>query len=239
MSQVKPEDVKDFLNAQPSNTEDADVGIPPHETIDLDELKKEQDAQIKKTKDLHESVEDQRNKIFEPDKASLAHLSSWVFQDGNFKVEVTDLDKSMYVKALLNDVNLELPVKLEMGIEFLIRSLTNFEFEVIFSTLNIYSKEERITGPAQYASLVQQCAAAIQIIKMGGNSLSPPNFEAGSIKVDEAAKILKDRVDNVLGKWAWPKWQAAITALRIFEIKLATCNENARQANFWQTADVN
>lgn len=238
MSQVNPEDVKDFLNTQPSSTENNDSGMPPHEVIDLDELAKEQEAENKKLQEFQTAVDDQRSKLFEPDKASLAHLSSWVFQDSNLKVEVTDFDKSMYLKSLLNDTNLELLIKLEMGIEFTIRSLTNFEFEVLFLALDMYSKEEKITGPAQYASMVQQCAAALQVIKMGGKTLDPPIFIAGEISAQEAAKVLKNRVDITLGKWTWPKWQAAITALRVFEIKLATCNENARQANFWQTADA-
>jgi hypothetical protein len=126
-----------------------------------------------------------------------------------------------------------------MGISFVIRATTNYDVDIVFKTLEKYSEESKIPGPAQYATLVQKCAAGLQIVKFGDQTLNPPVFHPDKNKIEEAAAELKNRIENVLGKWAWPKWNAALTALRIFEAKLALCNENARQANFWQTADAN
>lgn len=242
MSQVNPEDVKDFLSKQEQSNENVEVTtesqMPGHEVVNLDEARKQLDQEQSEIKNLHDKVEEDRSKLFEPDKASLAHLSSWVFAAGSLKVEVDASDKALYLKSLFNDVPLELNVKLEMGISFSVRATTNYDLDVIFKTLEKYSEESKIPGPAQYASLVQKCAAAIQIIKFGDQSLSPPKFVYGQNNIDKDAENLKDRIENVLGVWAWPKWNAALTALRIFEAKLALCNENARQANFWQTADA-
>jgi hypothetical protein len=243
MSQVNPEDVKAFLSQQEQNSENIEVTtesqMPGHEVINLDDARKQLEQEQDAIKAIHDKVEDERNKLFEPDKASLAHLSSWVFAAGNLQVEVDAMDKSLYLKSLFNDVPLELNVKLEMGISCIIRATTNYELDVIYKALEKYSEENKIPGPAQYASLVQKCAAAIQIIKFGEHALSPPKFVYGQNNIDKDADDLKNRIENVLGQWAWPKWNAALTALRIFEAKLALCNENARQANFWQTADAN
>jgi hypothetical protein len=242
MSQVNPEDVKSFLSQQEQNVDNIEVTkesqMPGHEVIDLDEARKQVEEDQSAIKDLHEKVEGDRNKLFEPDKASLAHLSSWVFAAGNLKVEVDEQDKAMYLKSLFNDVPLELNIKLEMGISFVIRATTNYDLDIIFKVLDQYSEENKIPGPAQYASLVQKCAAALQVIKFGDQLLNPPRFYPGKDDATTAAAELKNRIENVLGNWAWPKWNAALTALRIFEAKLALCNENARQANFWQTADA-
>jgi len=243
MSQVNPEDVKAFLSQQEQSADNVEVTtepqMPGHEVISLDEARKQLEQDQSEVKALHDKVEEDRSKLFEPDKASLAHLSSWVFAAGNLEVTVDAEDKSLYLKSLLNDVPLELNIKLEMGINFVIRATTNYDLDVIFKCLEKYSEENKIPGPAQYASLVQKCAAAIQIIKFGDQVLSPPKFIYGQNSIDEDATNLKNRIENVLGRWAWPRWNAAVTGLRIFEAKLALCNENARQANFWQTADAN
>lgn len=244
MSQVNPEDVKAFLNQQeapdtPTDEVTTEPQMPGHEVINLDEAKKEYDELEKENAEIQQNVEAERSKLFEPDKTSLAHLSSWVFSEANLQVEVDAADKSLYLKALLNDTVLELEVALELGFSLLIRATTNFDLDVIYKTLEMYTEEQKVPGPAQYASLVQKCAAALQIVKFADKNLEPPRFEAGAISIEDAAKILKKRVDTIIAKWAWPKWQAAIMALRVFEIKLSICNENARKANFWQTADAN
>lgn len=243
MSQVNPEDVKAFLSQQEQSNENIEVTtesqMPGHEVINLDDARKQLEQDHAEIKAMHDKVEGDRSKLFEPDKASLAHLSSWVFAAGNLEVKVDAEDKALYLKSLFNDVPLELNVKLEMGINFVVKATTNYDLDVIFKTLEKYSEESKIPGPAQYASLVQKCAAAIQIIKFGDQVLSPPKFVYGQNNIDKDAEDLKNRIENVLGTWAWPKWNAALTALRIFEAKLALCNENARQANFWQTADAN
>lgn len=243
MSQVNPEDVKAFLADQTPNDENIEVTkesqMPGHEVINLDEARKREEEDQEAIKSLHKNVEADRSKLFEPDKASIAHLSSWVFAEGDLKVEVDTHDRTMYLKSLLNDTTLELNVKLEMGISLLIKATTNYDLDVIFKTLEKYSEESKIPGPAQYASLVQKCAAALQILKFGDKNLEPPQFIPGKNSLDADAVILKDRIDNVLGQWSWPKWNTALMGLRIFEAKLALCNENARQVNFWQTADAN
>jgi len=243
MSQVNPEDVKAFLSQQEQNPENIEVTkesqMPGHTVVNLDDMRKQLEEDQASAKELKDKVDEDRSKLFEPDTASLAHLSSWVFDKGNLNVEVDSTDKTLYIKSILNDTPLELNIKLEMGVNLAIRSTSNYDLDVIFKTLEKYSEESKIPGPAQYASLVQKCAAAIQITKFGDQTLNPPTFIYGQNSLAKDAEDLKDRIENVLGRWAWPKWNAALTALRIFETKLAICNENARQANFWQTADAN
>jgi hypothetical protein len=243
MSQIDSNDVKEFLSQQEQSADPerftTESQMPGHTVINLDEARKQSEEENAKIKALQEKVEEDRSKLFEPDTASMAHLSSWVFDQGNLKVEVDALDKALYMKSLLNDVPLELGIKLDMGINFVIRATTNYDIDVVFKTLEKYSEESKIPGPAQYASLVQKCAAALQIIKFGDTSLHPPKFCPGKNGIDADAAELKNRIENVLGTWAWPRWNAALIALRLFEAKLALCNENARHSNFWQTADAN
>jgi len=243
MNQINSNDVKEFLAQQEQISETAEVTtesqMPGHSVINLDDARKQAEEETSAIKELQDKVEKERSKLFEPDTASLAHLSSWVFDQGNLKVEVDAYDKALYLKSLFNDAPLELNIKLEMGIDVMIRATTNYDLDIVFKVMEKYSEESKVPGPAQYASLVQKCAAALQITKFGDTLLNPPTFSPGKGSADSAAVELKSRVDNLIGAWAWPKWSAALTALRIFETKLSLCNENARQANFWQTADAN
>lgn len=141
MSQVNPEDVKAFLSQQEQSNENIEVTtesqMPGHEVINLDDARKQLEQDHAEIKAMHDKVEGDRSKLFEPDKASLAHLSSWVFAAGNLEVKVDAEDKALYLKSLFNDVPLELNVKLEMGINFVVKATTNYDLDVIFKTLKI------------------------------------------------------------------------------------------------------
>lgn len=238
MSQVDPEAVKQFLQEEideegestaPGSDSPADV------VTSYEALKKEGEQTLKDLAESTANIEDGRSKLFEPDKASLAHLSSWVHDNKtDLKVEVEEQEKALYLKSLLNDTTLELPIKLDIGITLLFRALTNYDFEVVFTALQKDSDGGKITGPAQYASRVQQCAVAMQLIKFGDKHLDYVNFKAPYPTVNKAADILRKYIQEDMSNWAWPKWQAAVTGLRVFETKLAICNENIRNGGFWQ-----
>lgn len=235
--QVNPEEVRNFLKqaSAPAVPDD----LPPEtEVISLDELKAAQQESDSKVQETFKNVEEQRSKLFEPDKASLAHLSSWVFENENLKVEVEDMDKSLYLKALLNDSELQLDVTLDAGITLRFRALTNFDFEAVFAALNKMAKAGEITGPSQYASRVQQAAAALQLVSFGGKTLDYVRFDKPHPKPDVAADKIIAYIESEMSTWGWPKWQCIVTGLRIFETKLAMCNENIRNGNFWKPADI-
>lgn len=233
MEQVKPEEVKAFLDEQ-TKSENENNNV-----FDLEAAIKEQEAEDIRIKELHEQVEEERVKTFDPELSTLANVSPWKIDDDNFKVEINNEDKALYLKSLLHDEPVRLNIKLEMGINFEIKSLTNYDLEIVHLTLMDYVDSKRVIGPAQYASTVQQCAVAIQICKIQDKNIDPPVFTPEKITIEEAVKVLKERVEKIVGKWSWPKWQAAVTAVRLFEYKLTLCNANARDSNFWQTADAN
>lgn len=235
--QVDPEQVKAYLAEQAKASQPA-VDSPADTVVNLDELKAATDKANEETAASHENIDEDRNKNFEPDKTSLAHLSAWAIDRTDLKVKVTEQDKALYLKSLLNDTALELPVALEIGLNMTFRALTNFDMEVVFMTLQKYSNEDKIVGPAQYASKVQQCAAALQLIKYADLPTNYVKFDAPRPCMEAAIKALSDYIENVIAEWDWPKWQAVVTGLRIFETKLAICNENSRNGNFWLPADA-
>lgn len=238
-TQIDPEQVKRFLaenNAAQASSLEEDKPEQIAEAVSYDELKAAQKESEQEAKISKDNIEETRSKLFEPDKASLAHLSSWVHEQGDLKVEVEEIDKSYYLKALLNDSELQLDIALNKDIELRFRALSNFDFEVVFAALRKLSEAGEITGPSQYASKVQQAAVAMQLVSYTGKQQDCVRFEKPYPSLSEAADRLITFMREDMADWGWPKWQCIITALRIFETKLAICNENIRNGNFWNPA---
>ena len=185
-------------------------------------------------------IEQDRSKLFEPYNEGITALNSWAHNVDNTPVVVTDQDKSLYFKSLLTDSPLELDVKLDIGEGFNLafRSLNNNDFEIVYLAINKYSEEGKIPGASQYATKVQQCAVALQLVKYNNISQRYVKLDSQS-PVEKQIADLRSYVDNEISNWSWPKWQLVVTALRVFETKLSICNENVRNGNFWKPADTN
>jgi hypothetical protein len=235
MSQVDPKKVQEFLNV--NNTA---VDSPAETVLNLEDLKTQVEDAKNELMQSNENVEQERSKIFEPYNEGITSLNAWAHTIDNSPVEVSDQDKSLYFKSLLNDAPLELDIKMDVqdGITLTFKSLTNNDFEIVFAALSRLSDENKIPGTSQYATKVQQCAVALQLVKYNNNV-------QGNVKLDSSASVqsqvdtLLNYVDGVIANWSWPKWQLVVTALRVFETKLAICNENIRNGNFWKPADSN
>lgn len=235
MSQVDPKKVQEFLSNNASSE-----SSPAETVINFDELKQQADAALQEAKDSQDNIEQERNKLFEPYNEGITSLNSWAHTLDNTPVTVTDQDKSLYFKSLLNDSPLELDIRLDVGdgINLTFKSLNNNDFEVVYSALNKYSEAGKIPGASQYATKVQQCAVALQLVKYN-------NIAQRYVKLDKQQPLAQQinelchYVDTEIASWSWPKWQMVVTALRVFETKLSICNENIRNGNFWKPADTN
>lgn len=226
--QVNTNEVKAFLAGDtPDNANIA-------ESINYEDIKAAKAENDALAEETQEAVEENRSKLFEPDKSSLTSLSSWALDKDDLKVTVDEADKSLYLKAVLNDTPIVMPVVLEIGVTLHFRALSNYDFDVVFHALKKESDAGNIVGPAQYASRVQQAAVAMQLVQYGDTKINNIKFETTTVPVAESAAELKKYIDTEISKFSWPKWQAVVTGLRIFETKLAICNENLRNSNFWK-----
>jgi len=231
--QVNPDEVKAFL-ANNDIKNNIDTSLPENTNkVNYDDILKAKEESEAEALETHNKVEESRSKLFEPDKASLTSLSSWAFEANDLKVETTEQDRSIYLKAVLNDTDLSLEVELAAGIKLQYRALTNYDFEVVFTALKKEADAGNINGPAQYASKVQQAAAALQLMNYAGKPVNYVKFSSVNKNIQADADILLAYIKNEMASWAWHKWQCVVTGLRIFEIKLSICNENMRNGNFW------
>jgi hypothetical protein len=149
------------------------------------------------------------------------------------------MDKMLYIKAMLNDVPVEFVISLPVGgLMMKIRSLNNYEQDVVFKALDMDQQDQEVKGPAQYVTRLQYHAAVMQIVEFNKERQDFVQFSPGETSVEEAANILRQRTRMYIGANNWPTWQVKLTGLRIFEEKLASCNRAVMDANFWMPVDT-
>jgi hypothetical protein len=186
-----------------------------------------------------ERMETERNTTYDKDKVTQDKVFSWAMRTPeDVEVEVTDMDKAKYIKAILHDKPVILSIDLsirdssDINVSVDIRTLNNYEKDVVYVALDKDREEGLITGYQQLSTRMQYYAGALQVVNFCGNTAAHISFpEPGNTKVD--AETLRTVTKEYVGKLHWPKWQAMVAALRVFEAKMKICNDAALNGNFW------
>lgn len=172
-------------------------------------------------------------------------IKSWALQTPTLKkehVEPTDMDKMLYLKAMLNEEPVEFNIPLPaLNTSIGIRSLNNYEQDVIFRALELDQKDEEIVGPAQYVARIQYYSAALQITTFNKKQQDYVTFIKQNGKFPptaESADKLREFTREFIGSNNWPTWQLKLTGLKIFEEKLTICNRAVLDENFWMPVDT-
>ncbi len=208
----------------------------------MDESIEEQKVQSAQVEESEETprVETARNTTFDQSNFTQGALYAWSMMTPELgAVAVSDIEKSKYIKAVLNDVPVVLPIELEMGddevgnVTIELRTLNNYETDVVFLALEKDKEEGLIKGHHQLATRIQQYAGALQTLKVQEKLVTTISFpEPGDITTDRDK--LRAFVTKHISFMSWPRWQAILSALRVFETKLKICNDAALNGNFWK-----
>ena len=187
----------------------------------------------------------QESSAFDGETPDNAGIKAWALQMPQLtraQITPTQTDKMLYLKAMLNDVPVEFKIALPIGdLTIKIRSLNNYEQDVIFKALEMDQKDEMIAGPAQYVTRLQYYSGLLQITEFNGVKQDAPEFTpTGEYDTTlKAATYLREKTHQYIGANNWPTWQVKLTGLRIFEAKLGHCNREVIDENFWMPAGTN
>ena len=221
-----------------------DIEQQDQETLDkikalMDDSLEEQASQETKEPEL-QRAETSRNTTFDQSNFTQGALYAWSMMTPELgSVVVSDVEKSKYIKAVLNDVPVVLPIDLEMGNDMVgnitieLRTLNNYETDIVFLALELDKQEGIITGHHQLATRIQQYAGALQTLKVQSEPLVTIAFPTPGVSTADRDK-LREFVRTHVGVMSWPRWQAILSALRVFETKIKICNDAALNGNFWK-----
>ena len=155
------------------------------------------------------------------------------------KVDVTDEEKSLFVKALLNDVPFRLTISL-MGGEFKVslRSRTAHEQRCIYDVLDkdITDGVIRKDDLPYYVMCSHKYCRAIMVERINGQVFSEAKI-GPEATVADAQKILHEAIKPKITPLQGIRLTAIQNAMRIFETKCAKLGTEAANQDFWKPRD--
>ena len=152
------------------------------------------------------------------------------------QVAISTVEKSIFLKALLNDEPARLPVDLFGGqLKVELRTRTNFEQQRIFDIIDqdVASGVIAKTNFALQITRFQQYCMAIMTERVNGKLFSEIELKKGGT-LDIDAKTMRDFVDKSVNGMDSIRWTALLNAMRIFETKIAKMSGEASNEDFWK-----
>lgn len=153
-------------------------------------------------------------------------------------IPITPQDQAMYLKAVLNDVPLQLTQVLAEGrISITCRALSVYEQDLMLETaMFVCGGENGVT--AMLPSIAQQLRVAMQTVDINGRSFPTVRMEPERNRRKEQMLELIKLTDDILAKVDAAKFGFLVRALNVFEYKIAQMNTLAYNGDFWNPAEI-
>lgn len=228
-----PEAVKSLLAGAP------EPGVPRPLDVDIEAIKDLTGAGTGPASEVPaERVDTPMNNSVSPDAVSMNNMLAWSMVSADVgEVIVEEHEKSLFLKAALNDTGISFPVKVSYGnldINVLCRTLSTWEMDVLYGALNEDERENSFRDVAQYTTAMQQYILAMQAVSVNEVALNHLHYEVGEATLSDHISDLREKAKKHVGKWGAVRWSSVLTALRVFTIKLKLCTDAAMNRDFWQ-----
>lgn len=149
-------------------------------------------------------------------------------------VDITDSDKRNYIKAVLNDVPVELELALCGGsIKTKFRSRTSWEQTCMYAALKKDQDDGIVEDLASVVIQLQKYGCCIMLQSVGDKVFSKEGISEDTSIEDAIAKLRQLRMEKV-EVLSVPKWSILLNALRLFEAKLARMGTECVNEDFWE-----
>lgn len=258
---IDPERVKSYLSGKQGPTESkVAIDLPPElaqaaaamSSVDGDWKSKEPapDA-ISPAEPQAAQPEGPESALLSPEAPSVNNFHSWALAGKLKDVEVTEIDKIVFLKAALNDD--ATPVIFDVtvpGINYTVkmRSLNNYEellvSEAIRRDSDIKWAEKtgtpsRITDPTVMITFIQYYHAFLRLTENNGKPRQYVIFEPerGYRNLDADVEWLRENAIDWGLQVPTPMWTVLLNAIWIFQGKFKVCQDNLQNGSFWPPAD--
>jgi hypothetical protein len=251
-------DVKDFLKQSNAGTvekpvPDAPPGAPLQVSPETLEALKKSGSVVgfQPGPSIGEPIPEAAKRVEVPQEAGLAAALqdveprlSWEVKNPVLgKIQITELERDLFIKAMFNDVALEWQIRVQPEWDpILVRSLNDFETDAIYRAVSMDQKEEieRLGTAAPTMSLLSQLNTRVQgyavcmhIVEIPGKSFPVVRFEGDNLPtLDDAAQQIRDRHKKLFQNMHPPRYNLLLNAIRIFDIKLNYCNTALANGDF-------
>lgn len=225
---VTPEEMAAALGLEiPKEEEDEDMYDSPQSPPDLEEL------------DLKEKTSHVRDSV---NRKTRGHKNqkNWAESVADLgDIVVTELEKRLFLKAAVHDVNMVFPIALESlpDTPVTCRSLFEWELSLIFSALADDIREGLARNEEEYFSNIQNYSLCMQIEKVGETVYRHKFTAKEDGELLQEVKRLRAHMYKHIREMSSVQKTLVFTALRIFHAKYDICQRKLRDKNFWIPRD--
>ena len=226
------EEVKAFLSGSK-----VELDVPPEAVMDLQSGDSPPPAISNDVR-----VETPVDPTTDPNNSTQAKVMAWAMTTPDVgEIVVEEVEKALFLKAVLNDETVKFPVELKLGphdVKVVCRTLSTWEMDVLYTSLNEDEKEGIFRDVAQYTTAMQQYALAMQVVSFNGTDLSHLKYDPDTMDLKGCVKHLRDNARKYVGRWASVRWEAALSAVRVFSVKIKLCTDALLNRDFWSPPDT-
>jgi hypothetical protein len=216
---VDPKEVLEFLNGPPV----IDLDMPVE---DLEPIAK---------KDEEQAFESSTPRSLDPKTTTEDREQRWALESDlvpDVRVEVTPLERDLFWKAALCEEPVRFQIPVRGGMTVTIRSLSQFELDVLFAACSTDAQERVVITDGQYASQIQDYSMFLQVERVGDRPFKHV-LDVQDLKFAEAVAALRAHHEQHTKQVHAPTRSCLIYGLRVFALKMKICTDNLHNENFW------
>lgn len=245
-----PQDVLDYLSGREgdgngfSSTEELDAAVEAvTKPFNPEDLSEEDRIALNTASDPENIVEDEPEAApdtplpVEPELPSTHDANDFTMDLDEFRtVSVTDEEKDLYMKSLLNDTPYTIQVEVIPGFSAKVRSRTVYYDDLIYDMVRQSAANGEVLGPESGFTKLMRLLAGIQIIEVQGKNVEFPIDNKWTR--EERIRKLWEHVHTVYDGYNLMKWNAVVKAVRMFDAKQKICNDRLLDRTFWDGASI-
>lgn len=152
-------------------------------------------------------------------------------------IQVSDIDKVLFLKSLLNDTPLELDIPLlNNSLVIRIRARDAHAQCLAMTLVDNRANEEQLTNLLVLNTWIQQYGLALMI-----TAINTKAVDYAKVNCDDNLATAKTKLDAVVHRYykdIGAKWDILIKAIKIFETKRAKLQDAILDENFWMGIDL-
>jgi hypothetical protein len=153
------------------------------------------------------------------------------------KIEVSDYEKDMFIKSILNDSPFYTISKILGGkVLIKVKSRNIYNDNLIFKSLTKDEAEKYFVGVEGMMQRMQAYIAAAQVVEINGKDYNLEISNENTFEENyENLQVHLRKYDSMQTQM----WAAIVLAVRIHEYKTKICMDNLNNENFWESAGIN
>ena len=223
-NEANPEELIEILTGKTATKQENKIEEPEEEVV------KEQPKAQEKPKELHEDLRDKLYDVTTPSGFDANDVAGVVG-----KVDITESDKELYLKAILNDEPVVLDIPL-MGGKLIIkvRAKTAWETTLVYQATISDTSDVKVDYYQAMLDL-QKFGASLQIMSVDNKIFSDIKYDKDkTVDWKTQRDELKEHCEKTFAKMSSAKFTLLLNALRVFEYKISVMASNCLTGDFWK-----